>query len=211
MFMDDQRPDSLGADNKDLCDSVMIKKMSEAKIVMPFFAIEEAAYLIATKFFDRIYYQIRNLRGDNTLFLYLVKKLYRALYRYYEKIFNRYSVYVGTVRITNEMAGEQITDKGKYYICTYKVYNNRFATDSIREFYTQKALRSKTGLNDFPQYKELRPSCEEMQSVHSFFYKKVFEAFDDNSVEAIKRKKYREEVGTKYVCQPRKKLERKQK
>ena len=50
-----------------------------------------------------------------------------------------------------------------------------------------------------------------MQSVHSFFYKKVFEAFDDNSVEAIKRKKYREEVGTKYVWQPRKKLERKQK
>ena len=207
MFMDDQRPDSLGADNKDLCDSVMIKKMSEAKIVMPGFAIEEAAYLIATNFFDRIYYRIRNLRGDNTLFLYLVKKLYRVLYRHYEKIFNRYSVYVGTVRITNEMAGEQITDKGKYYICTYKVYNNRFATDSIREFYTQKALRSKTGLNDFPQYKELRPSCEEMQSVHSFFYKKVFEAFEDNSVEAMKRKIYREKAGVKYVWQSREKPE----
>ena len=27
MFMDDQRPDSLGADNKQLCDTVMIKKM----------------------------------------------------------------------------------------------------------------------------------------------------------------------------------------
>ena len=42
-----------------------------------------------------------------------------------------------------------------------------------------------------------------MQSVHSFFYKKVFEAFDDNSVEAIKRKKYRETAGVKYVWKSR--------
>ena len=42
-----------------------------------------------------------------------------------------------------------------------------------------------------------------MQSVHSFFYKKVFEAFDDNSIEAIKRKIYREKVGVKQVWQKR--------
>ena len=66
--------DSLAADDKDLCDIIMIKKTSEAKIVMPGFLIEEAAYLIATKFFDKVYYRIRNLRGDNTLFVYLLKK-----------------------------------------------------------------------------------------------------------------------------------------
>ena len=197
MFMDDQRPDSLGADNKQLCDTVMIKKMSPAKIVMPGFAFEEAAYLLATGVFDKIYYKQRALRGDNTLFLYLAKKLYGVLFRHFERVFNRFSVYVGTVRVTNEMAEERITDKGKYYICTYKVYNNRFATDGIREFYTQKALRSKTGLNDFPQYKGLYPSCEEMQSVHSFFYKDVFKAFGiENAVGEQKA-----EAGVKYVWQ----------
>ena len=93
------------------------------------------------------------------------------------------------------MAEERITDKGKYYICTYKVYNNRFATDGIREFYTQKALRSKTGLNDFPQYKGLYPSCEEMQSVHSFFYKDVFKAFGIENAAGEQKA----EAGVKYV------------
>ena len=196
MFMDDQRPDSLGADNKDLCDTVMIKKMSDARIVMPGFAFEEAAFLIATKIFDKVYYHFRNLRGDNTLFLYLAKKAYGVLFRHFERVFNRYSVYAGTVRVTNEMSDERITDKGKYYICTYKVYNNRFATDGIREFYNRKALRSDTGLNDFPQYKGLYPSCEEMQSAHSFFYKQVFEAF---GVEKAPSEAEKEKAGVKYV------------
>ena len=45
--------------------------------------------------------------------------------------------------------------------------------------------------------------------MHSFFYKKVFEAFDDNSAEAAKRKIYREKAGVKYVWHPREKSEEK--
>ena len=93
LLLDDQRADSLSADNKDLCDIILIKGVKDAKIVMPGFALEEALYLAATKFFDKIYYKIRKLRGDNTLFVYLLKKLYSPIYNHYLRIYNQYSVY----------------------------------------------------------------------------------------------------------------------
>ena len=203
MLLDDQRPDSLAADDKDLCDIIMIKKTSEAKIVMPGFAIEEAVYLITTKLFDKVYYSIRNLRGDNTLFVYLLKKLYSPINNHYVRIFNQYSIYTSTLRVSNGMTDEKLTDKGKYYLSTKKDYAARFATDGIKEFYDKKALRSKYGLNDFECYADLHPSCEEMKKVKSHFYDQIFEAFEDNSIEAIKRKIYREKVGVKQVWQKR--------
>ncbi len=102
MLLDDQRADSLAADDKDLCDIIMIKKTSEAKIVMPGFAIEEALYLITTRLFDKVYYNIRNLRGDNTLFVYLLKKLYSPINNHYVRIFNQYSIYTSTLRVRTE-------------------------------------------------------------------------------------------------------------
>lgn len=203
MLLDDQRADSLAADDKDLCDIIMIKKTSEAKIVMPGFAIEEAVYLITTKLFDKVYYSIRNLRGDNTLFVYLLKKLYSPINNHYVRIFNQYSIYTSTLRVSNGMTDEKLTDKGKYYLSTKKDYAARFATDGIKEFYDKKALRSKYGLNDFECYADLHPSCEEMKKVKSHFYDQIFEAFEDNSIEAIKRKIYREKVGVKQVWQKR--------
>lgn len=211
MLLDDQRPDSLAADDKDLCDIIMIKKTSEAKIVMPGFAIEEAIYLIATKFFDKVYYNIRNLRGDNTLFVYLLKKLYAPINKHYAGIFNRYSVYTATLRVSNGMTDELLTDKGKYYLFTKKDYAARFATDGIKEFYDKKALRSKYGLNDFERYAELHPSCEEMKKAKSHFYDQLFDAFEESSAEAIKRKQNREKVGVKQIWHKREYSSRKQK
>ena len=60
-------------------------------------------------------------------------------------------------------------------------------------------------------FEKLRKDEKEMKKVKSHFYDQIFEVFEDNSIEATKRKKYREEVGVKYVWHKRKKPERKQK
>lgn len=98
------------------------------------------------------------------------------------------------------MTNEVISDKGKYYISTKKVYSYRFATDAINEFYHKKALRSNKGLNDFSRYKDLHPSCEEMKEIRGHFYKQLFDVFDmdDKALE-----KYRETAGVKYVWKGR--------
>ncbi len=150
MLLDDQRPDSLAADDKDLCDIIMIKKTSEAKIVMPGFLIEEAAYLIATKFFDKVYYRIRNLRGDNTLFVYLLKKkVYSLINNHYVRIFNQYSIYTSTLRGSNGMTDEKLTDKGKYYLSTKKKDYRRGLRRTQSKSFTTKSAALKIRVKRF--------------------------------------------------------------
>ena len=176
-FYDDQRPDSLSADNKDLCDVIMIKGVSDAKIVVPFFAWGELIHMIATSIYDGIYYKIRKFRGDNTLLVYLLKKVYSPLHKRYDRIFNQFSVYTAQLKIWDAMGDEVLTDKGRYYISTKKTYSTRFATDGIKDFYHQKALMSKYGLNDYPTFGDVKMTVEEMESMRSHFYTKINKIF----------------------------------
>ena len=142
LLMDDHRQDSLSADNKDLCDVIMVKNVSDARTVMPFYYFGELLYSIATKIHDKIYYSLRNLRGDanNTLLVYLMKKLYNPIFRHHDRITKYYTVYTANLRIEDAMQKEVLTEKGKYYICMKKTYSDRFATDGLKQFYHQKAL-----------------------------------------------------------------------
>ena len=172
-LFDDQRPDSLSADNKDLCDIIRIKKVSDAKIVMPGFAFEELGYHLATLLFDKIYYMVRYARGDNTLFVYLMKKLYSLIHDHYVRVFNQYSVYTAEVKVWDGMDDEVLEDKGKYYVCTKKVYSNRFATAAIRDYYHVKALRARGGLNDFEEWGGVNPRLAEYNKSGSLFFRKL--------------------------------------
>lgn len=178
-IFDDQRAGSLGANNKDLTNICYVKEVSEARIVMPGFKLEEWLYKISTKIFTKLYYKVRFYRGDanNTLFIYLLKKLYIPIFNHYWRIFNRYSVYVAHLRVTDGMDGEVLESDYKYYLATAKVYANRFATDSYNEFYSQKAARSSKGLNNIPMYKGVRPTYEELCAQNSYFIADISEAF----------------------------------
>lgn len=178
-FMDDHRPDSMNADAKDMCDIIMIKDVSEAKLVMPFYMVENDLYTVATKIYDKIYYTLRYLRGDanDTLLVYLLKKIYNPIFQHHDRIVKQYSVYTAHLHIEDAMQKKVLTDKAKYYICQKKVYADRFATDGLKQFFHQRALRSKYGLNDFPQFKGKHIDVQEMKDTGSFFYSKIIESF----------------------------------
>lgn len=194
LLMDDHRPDSLGADNKDLCNIIMVKEVSDARVVMPFYTIGSLLYELATRLHDRIYYHLRNIRGDanGTLLVYLMKKIYTLIFRHHDRIVKQYSVYTAKLNIEDAMQKETLTDKGKYYICTKKTYANRFATDGLKQFYHKKAVKSIYGLNDFPTFEDKHISVKEMEESGSLFYKRVIDAFYAKEMQrrlAIKRGK----------------------
>ncbi len=182
LLMDDQRPDSLSADNKDLCDVILIKGVTSAKIVMPGFAIEEALYLIQKSVFDKVYFRLLVLGRDNTLLAYLLKKIDNLFHRHYKGVYNQFSVYTANLKVWDAMQDEVLDDKGKYYISTKKTYSGRFATDAIKEFYNAKALRSKRGLNEFETFGNIRMTVEEMDKTHSLFYSKLNKIFRSGRV-----------------------------
>lgn len=188
-FYDDQRADSLSAENKDLCDVIMIKDVSEEKIVLPFFSWGRLLHGVATKIHDKVYYSFRHNRGDNTLLVYLMKRLYAPLHNYYEKLKNQFTVQTATLKVWDAMGDEVLNDKGKYYVCHKKVYSKRFATDGIKDFYHQKALRSKVGLNDYETFGDVHMTRAEMAKMHSRFFNQIDKIFSNEPIEKPKAKK----------------------
>ena len=188
-LFDDQRPDSLSADNKDLCDIIRIKKTSDAKIVMPGFAFEELGFHLWTKLYVKILYMMRFARGDNTLFGYLLDKLDSLIFNHYTRVFNQYSVYTAQTKVWDGMDDEVLEDKGKYYIMTAKVYRYRFATAAIRDYYHVKALRAKGGINDFETWGAVNPKLAEYNKTGSLFFRKMRVVTGERTVSVTVTKK----------------------
>ena len=67
VFTDEQRPESWGADARDLCEIVHIKETSDLRLAMPFFSFTELICDFVKNKFTNFYYKYRFNRGDNTL------------------------------------------------------------------------------------------------------------------------------------------------
>ena len=64
VFTDEQRPESWGADARDLCDIVNIVSAGDTKLALPFYTIEDMVSEIAFNRFIALYYDFRYRRGD---------------------------------------------------------------------------------------------------------------------------------------------------
>ena len=87
VIMDEQRPESLGLDARALCEIVSIKESGETRLAMPFFSLAELLYSAIFSKFTDLYYRYRYSRGDNCLFMYLLKKITAKIHGYYTGIF----------------------------------------------------------------------------------------------------------------------------
>ena len=96
VFADLQRPESLGADARELGEVVYIRENSEAAVTLPFFSpfyFFELAFLGINAKFISPYVQYNHNRGDSTLFVYLIKNIVAAIQHSYERINNTCLLY----------------------------------------------------------------------------------------------------------------------
>ncbi len=183
LLIDDQRPDSLGAENKDLCDIIKIVDKSEGKVVMPFFTLEGIVLAVANRFYDKRYLNDRVLHAGNSLLIYLLKKVFMPFFHYCERRANKFSVCTSKLKVWDGHTNEVVGEGDKYYISAKKTYSKRFATDGIKDFYSKKAAKSKVGLHDFPCFGDVRMTVEEMEWMQSHFYAKLMKvkAFEQDA------------------------------
>lgn len=168
VFTDEQRPESWGADARDLCDIVNIVSSSEQKLALPFYTIEEMLSEWAFNKFINLYYDFRFRRGDNTLLVHILKTVTAWLWRRNIGVYNRYAY--TTLQIEKErgtMDGK--VDKKKYYLMNAKIYRRRFATDCFSDYFNDLARQTNVGLADYLEYVTERASVEELQSQNSYF------------------------------------------
>ena len=174
VISDEQRPESWGSDARDLSDVLYSDTCSEQKLAMPLFALED---LVMTFFIDRFfdkYYQYRFERGDNTLPMYLYHRFIGFLFRIRTRIYNQFGYYELKLSIEKgTLKDEAEVKKSPYYLMFKKIYSKRFSTDCFSEFFNEKALRSKLGLNDIQSFKSEKATFSEMLKENSYFFNEL--------------------------------------
>ena len=168
VITDEQRPESWGADARDLCQIVNIVNSEEERLAMPFFALGELLYSFVFSKFENLYYEYRFNRGDNTLLMYLLKNVTAKIQNYYKGIYNTFGYCVLNADVES---GTQtgIPERKKYYLANKKIYSKRFSTDCFSDFYVQKTLRSLYGICDIPEYETEKASIDELKMQNSYF------------------------------------------
>ena len=173
VFTDEQRPESWGADARDLCDIVHIVSSGKMRLAMPFYTIEEMLTEWAFDGFISMYYDFRHRRGDNTLLVHILKTVTSWLYKRNAKIYNRFGYAVSAIeKERGTMDGKP--EKKKYYVMNKKIYARRFSTDCFSDYFNEMARKSKMGLHDYITYQTEKASVDELRMQNSYFINSLY-------------------------------------
>ena len=173
VFTDEQRPESWGADARDLCDIIYINSCGDMRLSLPFYTIEEMISEWAFNRFMRLYEDFRFRRGDNTLLVHILKSVTAWLWRRNLRIYNRFGYSI--LKIEKERGTlDGKTENKKYYLMNAKIYAKRFSTDCFSDYFNDMASRSGKGLADYLEYATEKASVEELKAQNSYFINALY-------------------------------------
>ena len=173
VFTDEQRPSSWGADARELCDIVHIVSSGNTRLALPFFTIEDMLNECLFNRFINLYEDFRFNRGDNTLLIYLLKKVTAFVYRRNTVIYNTYGYSISNIeKERGTMDGK--TEKKKYYLMNKKIYSQRFSTDCFSDFFNELAKGTHIGMNDYTEYATEKASVQELKRQNSYFINSLY-------------------------------------
>lgn len=177
VFTDEQRPSSWGADARELCDIVHIVSSGNTRLALPFFTIEDMLNEWLFNRFINLYEDFRFNRGDNTLLIYLLKKVTAFVYRRNTVIYNTYGYSISNIeKERGTMDGK--TEKKKYYLMNKKIYSQRFSTDCFSDYFNDIAKNTKIGLNDYMEYQTEKATVTELKMQNSYFINALYKNAD---------------------------------
>ena len=173
VFTDEQRPSSWGADARELCDIVHIVSSGNTRLALPFFTVEDMLNEWLFNRFINLYEDFRFNRGDNTLLIYLLKKVTAIVYRRNTVMYNTYGYSISNIeKERGTMDGK--TEKKKYYLMNKKIYSQRFSTDCFSDYFNELAKGTHIGMNDYTEYATEKASVQELKRQNSYFINSLY-------------------------------------
>ena len=169
---DEQRPESVGANEREVSQVIHMDGVHKEGVFCPFFTLTAAAGDWIRSSFQDFYYQYRNVRSDQTLMIYLLKYLVGGLCGYVEKYRNLYGYKTMQLRLEDGTDGN--ARKAFYTISKQKLYSGRYSTDCLQGVYVDKIRDCKKSLSDLETYENIVATPEELQKQHSYFVRDVF-------------------------------------
>ena len=144
---------------------------------MPFFTIEEMLNEWLFNWFINLYADFRFNRGDNTLLIYLLKKVTAFFYKRTVIAYNNYGYSISNIeKERGTMDGK--TEKKKYYLMHKKIYSQRFSTDCFSDYFNDIAKNTKIGLNDYMEYQTEKATVTELKMQNSYFINALYKNAD---------------------------------
>ena len=171
-FSDEQRPESVGANEREVSQIIHMDGVYKEGVFCPFFTLTGALADVIRASFKDFYYQYRNVRDDQTLLVYLLKHFTSAYYGYVERMRNRYGYKIMQLKLEDGTGGEARTRF--YTISKQKLYSGRYSTDCLKGIYVDQIRNCKRSLADLDTYQDIVASPEELKKQHSYFVNEVF-------------------------------------
>ncbi len=177
VFTDEQRPESWGADARELCDVIHIASSRNEKLALPFYTIEEMVTEWCFNWFIGLYTDFRYRRGDNTLLVYILKGITAWLWRRNVRIYNKYGYSILRLEKERGTMDGKVENK-KYFLMNQKIYARRFSTDCFSDYFNELAKRTNVGLNDYMEYVTEKATVEELKMQNSYFINGLYKDTD---------------------------------
>ena len=188
---DEQRPESLSADQRELCSIIDIADKSELKLALPFGKLLDKIYESVYDPFIDFYTDYLNARSDIMLSVWLLKFAVSAFSRFYGYLYNTFGYYELTLALEK---GSNYGKDGKesevkthiYYLMCKKIYSDRYNTDCHSAYFTKLQLEAGIGIKDYPTYNGLRMTVDEMKAQHDYFINEWLNIMNQGTAHSVK-------------------------
>lgn len=173
ILCDLQRTMKTEADIRESGDNLGVGEKTSNILAMPLFFFEEFLYGVIYDRFISVYDKYRFYHGDNTLSMYLIKKYCGRFINYYRNTYNLFGFDIHRLNIIKDGNPDGVPVQHEYYICYKKTRSKRYVTDSFVDYFRVSALRQNKGLVDYPEYKGVKATREELNKQNSYFIRKL--------------------------------------
>ncbi|MBE5751036.1 MAG: hypothetical protein E7357_01340 [Clostridiales bacterium] len=180
IMVDEQRSGSIQTDFNELGTKLTLKRRTKDKIMMPFFALEEAAYMLICSAYDKIYEFYWSRHGKDCLTMHALSWLDGIINSHYVRTMNVFGSNDVKLRTTDESSGETM-EKSKdetLHVMKGMTDGDVYDTGFFGIVYREKFKRSEVGGREkIPCFTSKSPTIPQMVFQQSHMYKEVFKYF----------------------------------
>ena len=177
VYMDDQRPESLGSDARELCIIVYIDPDIDRDNAIPFYWAREWLYRRLYERLAALYTDHRVRRSDRTLRSHIIHSLAAALYRRHCRTDNKYGYRRYTLGLEAGTQDGPLRTR-PYYLVHKKTLAKRYDTACFADIFARQAMKTSGGVDKYPEYKKVRASVTEMLGQQSYFVDELIKGGD---------------------------------
>lgn len=179
-LMLEQRPESVGADSREIAEKIVhIRNVGENKNTLLFFSYDEMIYEYVKSTYDNIDLKYKTARTDNTLFIYLFRKICSSIISNHERKVNKYGYVIYKLQLENSTMDNSFKDV-KYYRMNAKIFDNRYKTNCFEDPYHQRSLNTPLNIDDLDTYKSINQTTEEIKKQNSRWSNKLLKILEND-------------------------------